>query len=157
MLMVATYDCIIEQIAQSVFSTMLNMELVRVYEPAPADQDSLLATVHIAGAWTGSVVLGISQQVARESAAAMLQIPCAEVIDADQQDVASELANMIGGNLKSMLPGPAFLSLPTIVSGREFGLEVHDAELLDDLVLACSAGLLRVRLYAKLGASSGVN
>ena len=41
----------------------------------------------------------------------------ADVTEVDQQDVASELVNMIGGNLKSLLPGPSFLSLPTIVSG----------------------------------------
>jgi chemotaxis protein CheX len=148
--MLTSYDNVIEQIAQSVFATMLNIDLARVDEPPPPDHDLLLATVHIAGQWTGSVVLALSQEVARESAAAMLQVSSKVVTDADQQDVASELVNMIGGNLKSMLPGPSFLSLPTIISGREFGMEVHDAELLDDIVLACDLGLLRTRLYAKL-------
>ena len=90
----------------------------------------------------------------REATADMLHMDPADVTAADQQDVASELVNMIGGNLKSMLPGPSFLSLPTIVSGHEFGLQVHDAELLDDVVLACSAGLLRMRLYMKVPTES---
>ena len=147
--MIATYDNVIEQIAQSVFSTMLNIDLARVDEPVPPDQELLLATVHIAGQWTGSVVMALSQQVARDSAAAMFQFAGTDVTAADQQEVASELVNMIGGNLKSLLPGPSFLSLPTIVSGHDFGLQVHDAELLDDIVLSCDAGLLRMRLYVK--------
>lgn len=151
--MTVAYDEMIEQIAQCVFSTMLNVDLVRVDEPPPADQELLLATVHLAGQWTGSVVLGLSPAVAQEGAAAMLGISAGEVTAADQQDVAAELVNMIGGNLKSLLPGPTFLSLPTIVCGREFGLRVRDAELLDDVMLACCAGLLRVRLYTRLNAA----
>jgi chemotaxis protein CheX len=150
--MVATYDSVIEQIAQSVFSTMLNIDLARVDEPVPADHDWLLATVHIAGEWTGSVMLALPELVAIEAAAAMLQVNVTDVTAADQEDVASELVNMIGGNLKSMLPGPSYLSLPTIVSGSDFGQQVHDAQLLDDVVLACNAGLLRMRLYTRLAA-----
>jgi len=147
--MVATYDQVIEEIANSVFATMLSLELARIDQTAPPDHDMLLATVHIAGEWTGSVVLALSPEMARVSASAMLAMPEAEVASSDEQEVASEIANMIGGNLKSLLPGPSFLSLPTIVSGREFGLQVHDAELVDDIMLANHAGLLRLRLYAK--------
>lgn len=147
--MTATYDQELEQIVQSVFATMLNLDVLRVDEPASPAEDWLLATVNIAGAWTGTAVLALSQSLAVEAAAAMLPTPSPEVGLADQQEVAAELVNMIGGNLKSLLPGPSFLSLPTIVSGRAFGLQVHDAELLDDLVLAGEAGCLRVRLYAR--------
>lgn len=152
--METAYDNVIEQIAQSVFVTMLNLELVRSGEPAPTDQESLLATVHIAGQWTGSVVLALSPTIACESAAAMLQMSAADVTDADREEVASELANMVGGNLKSLLPGPSFLSLPTIVSGREFAMQVRDAALLDDVSLVCDAGALRVRLYVQVPKSN---
>ena len=145
-----TYDCVIEQIAQSIFSTMLNIDLVRVEEPVPSDQESLLAVVQIAGQWMGSVVLALSPEFARESAAGMLRISRQDVTDADQQEVAAELVNMIGGNLKSLLPGPSYLSLPTIVAGRKIGMQVHHAELIEDVVLRSESGSLRVRLYAKV-------
>jgi chemotaxis protein CheX len=114
----------------------------------------LLASVHIAGEWTGSVLLALSPEMARVSASAMLGLPETEVSSSDEREVASEIANMVGGNLKSLLPGPSFLSLPTIVSGREFGLQVHDAELIDDLLLANHAGSLRVRLFEKQAAKA---
>ena len=152
--MVAVYDQVIEQIAQSVFVTMLEIELFRTDSAVLPETDLLLAAVHIAGEWTGSVVLALSEPMARHAASRMLQMPIDDVVDADLKDTASELANMIGGNLKSLLPGPSFLSLPTIVSGRDFGLQVRDAELLDDVVLACEAGPIGVRLFAKIAAPS---
>jgi chemotaxis protein CheX len=144
------YDDVIEQIVQSVFSTMLNIDVARTYEPASTLHESPIAAVQIAGEWMGSVVLGLSPDVARSAAAAMLQIPETDAGDDDRRDVAAELVNMIGGNLKSLLPAPSYLSLPTIVSGREFGVQVHDAELLDDVVFVSSCGPLRVRLFIQL-------
>jgi chemotaxis protein CheX len=147
--MITSYDNMMEEIAQAVFATMLNIELVRVEDPAPLDSDLLLATVHIAGEWTGSVVLGLSPEAASAAAGAMLQIAASNTSTVDQQEVATELANMIGGNLKSVLPGPSFLSLPTIVTGHDFGVQVRDAELVEDVTCACDQGLVRMRLYAK--------
>jgi chemotaxis protein CheX len=147
--MTAAIDGVISEIVRSIFSTMLNMELADIGDSAPCDQESLLAAVQIAGAWTGSVVLSLPPDMARAASAAMLQMPLDDVTDEDRRDIAAELTNMVGGNLKSVLPGPSFLSLPTIVSGREFGMHVHDAQLLDDIVLTAQAGAVRVRVYER--------
>ena len=147
--MTTTYDNLIEQIVQSVFSTMLNLDLFRAETSNAPDHESLFATIHIAGAWTGSVVLSLSPEVALQATSAMLGLPESEVTETERQEVAVELANMIGGNLKSLLPAPSYLSLPTIVAGREFYLQVRDAELLEDVFMACEAGLLRTRLFAR--------
>jgi chemotaxis protein CheX len=147
--MVESYDEVIEQIAQSVFATMLEIDLSRIDGQVMPEHEQLLSAVHIVGQWTGSVVLAMSQPVARSAAAAMLQMPEADVTPTDLNDVASELTNMIGGNLKSLLPAPSFLSLPTIVSGRDFGVQVRDAVNIDDVTLACAAGPIQVTLFAK--------
>ena len=147
--MTTTYDNLIEQIVQSGFSTMLNLDLFRAETSNAPDHESLFATIHIAGAWTGSVVLSLSPEVALQATSAMLGLPESEVTETERQEVAVELANMIGGNLKSLLPAPSYLSLPTIVAGREFYLQVRDAELLEDVFMACEAGLLRTRLFAR--------
>jgi len=147
--MTTTYDCVIEQIVQSIFSTMLEMDLVRAEEISPTDDESLLAAIQIAGEWMGSVVLQLSTDVARESTAAMLQLENSEVTEGDRRDVAAELVNMIGGNLKSLLPGPSFLSLPTIVSGRDIGFQVQDAELVENVALTSRTGSVFVRVYSK--------
>ena len=78
------------------------------------------------------------------------ELAATEVTVADQQDVASELVNMIGGNLKSLLPGPSFLSLPTIVSGREFGLQVARCRIAGRSGAGQRDGLMGIRLYVKV-------
>lgn len=146
--MLAQLDEAIEQIVQSVFATMANIELQRA-EPAPVGGNSLLATVHIAGSWTGTVVLSLTQELAGATAAGMLMMSEAEVTDADRRDTASELANMVGGNLKSVLPAPSYLSLPTIVSGRDLDMKIADSELLDDVSFDSPSGGMNIRLYVQ--------
>ena len=145
--MTIAYDSLIEEIVQSVFATMLNIAVARVCEPVPEEHDALLATIQISGAWMGSIVLELTPQVSIAAASAMLELPLADVAEVDQQDVAAELVNMIGGNLKSMLPGPSFLSLPTIVSGQNIGLQVHNATLIEHVSLQSPVGSIQVRLY----------
>jgi len=145
-----TYDCQIEQIVQSIFSSMLDMEVARSSDN-PADyQEAVLGTIQITGARSASVVLGVSAEVATAAAATMLQLASQDVTQDDERDVVAELTNMIGGNLKSLLPGPLYLSLPTVVAGSNLGLQVPGAELVDDVGLQCEVGTLRVRLFLQL-------
>lgn len=147
--MLTSYDSEIEHIVRSVFATMLNFDVARRDDGLAPERVSLAASIQISGEWVGSVVLGLSPATARAATAAMLQIAPDDVTDVDQREVAAELVNMIGGNLKSLLPGPSYLSLPTVVAGREFGLHVHDAVLMDDVTLVSEAGELGVRVYTK--------
>jgi chemotaxis protein CheX len=148
--MQTSYENVIEEIVQSIFSTMLNIELFRDEAPPPADQELLLTAIQIAGEWMGSVVLALSPELACEAASSMLEIPVATVNQVDLGEVAAELVNMVGGNLKSLLPGPSYLSLPTIIAGSDFGMQVHQAIKIEDVTLRSAAGSLRVRLYTKI-------
>lgn len=143
-----TYTDAIDDITTSVFATMLGIDLRRLPAAEPTEQP-LMASIHIAGEWTGSVVLALSPAAAREAASAMLAIAPDAASQSDLEEVASELVNMIGGNVKGLLPGPSYLSLPTIVSGNQFGLRVIDAALIENIALASEAGPLWVRLYRK--------
>ena len=42
-----------------------------------------------------------------------------EVSDEDMTDVMGELANIVGGNVKSMLPAATAVSLPHVVAGAD--------------------------------------
>ena len=46
------------------------------------------------------------------------------------RDALGELTNMLGGNLKALLPGPCFLGLPTVVSGHDYAVRVLESRLL---------------------------
>ena len=45
-------------------------------------------------------------------------------IDDDVRDVMGELANMVAGNLKSLLPRGVDLSMPSVVEGSDYALRV---------------------------------
>ena len=87
----------------------------------------VVATVAISGAWDGRVLLCFSPPAARRAAAALLGVEEAdEVGDVDVADAVGELANIIGGSVKSLMPQPTVLSLPAVSHGAfpELGGEV---------------------------------
>lgn len=104
-----------------------------------------VGAVSISGAWQGWVTLEVPGATATRLTAAMLGggdvVPAAEDVD----DALGELANMIGGNLKSLVPAPSVLGLPVVVADPgelvAAGEEVCRAEL-------CREGAeLRVRVW----------
>lgn len=113
---------VLEQIAQGVFQTMLDIELVRAESDCSENagvNEHLISTIQITGAWNGSVSLGFSADLARNAASRMLKISERDLVEVDEQEVAAELTNMIGGNLKSLLPSQSRLSLPIVGSPSE--------------------------------------
>ena len=146
------YSCHIEEIVQAIFSTMLGMSVTRD-QTAAEIPGTLLATIQISGPTPLTLVLSISDEASREAAAAMLQMPPGDVTEADQNDVAAELVNMVGGNLKSLLPSPSVLTLPTVVAGHAIGLKVHGAEMIDEIGLQCEGGPFCIRVYAQASGS----
>jgi chemotaxis protein CheX len=77
------------------------------------------SSVSITGSWAGHVVYASSIVAARRAAAAFLAMELDEVGEEDLSDVLGELANIIGGNVKAMLPPGCFLSLPQVVLAPE--------------------------------------
>jgi chemotaxis protein CheX len=73
------------------------------------------STVSITGSWHGHLVFASSRWAATKAAAAFLAMEPDEVGQEDISDVLGELANIVGGNVKAMLPAGCFLSLPTVV------------------------------------------
>jgi chemotaxis protein CheX len=81
-------------------------------EEQPSDVHS---SVSITGSWSGHVVYASSETAAKRAAAAFLAMEVEEVSEEDVTDVLGELANIVGGNVKAMLPAGALLSLPQVV------------------------------------------
>ena len=75
------------------------------------------ASVSIAGTWNGVVVISMSTASATQVGSALLQLEPADLEPADIDDAVGELVNIVGGNVKSVLPGPSSLSLPLVAHG----------------------------------------
>jgi chemotaxis protein CheX len=135
----------IEKIAQTVFATMFEIDLFRLESATIGDSDPLQANVSIAGAWSGCVALSLSSGLIQAAASKMLNCDPNALTNEDQQEVATEIANMIGGNLKSILPAPSILSIPQIVPNDERSRQEGNSS--DELTFGASEGFLRVSVY----------
>jgi hypothetical protein len=79
--------------------------------------------VDVVGPWTGSVVLTCARSTAEELARSLLKEHAPPVLDAeDVEDALGELANVVGGNVKGILPGPSVLGLPETGAAPVAGL-----------------------------------
>jgi chemotaxis protein CheX len=77
-------------------------------------KNSITANIQISGQWQGVVALTIDYDLAEELAVKMFSIEKEQVTDGEINDALSEMINIIGGNLKSLLPQPNQLSLPMV-------------------------------------------
>src|SRR2546430_12672683 len=113
----------LQQIAEQVWSSYLDMDGASPLIPVPAEKPSsdVSASVSVTGAWRGHVVVRCSAQASRNAAAALLGVELDDVTTEDVTDALGELANIIGGNVKSLLPEPCALSLPHVVIHGESG------------------------------------
>ncbi|MFS3127088.1 chemotaxis protein CheX [Nocardioides sp. Bht2] len=90
---------------------------------APANAPAWSTSVSVDGAWRGTIALYLSDVGARAIANAMLANARPGAIETapeppteeDLLDAIGELANILGGNLKSLMPEPSQLSLPVVV------------------------------------------
>ncbi|MEO8201874.1 MAG: chemotaxis protein CheX [Gemmatimonadota bacterium] len=105
----------IVEITQRVWTSMFGVE-IRHLEGSrddPGAERLLTAWVTTMGDWNGALALECSPGLARQAAAAMMDLEIDEASEADSRDVLGELANIIGGNVKALI-GSSGLSAPTV-------------------------------------------
>ena len=116
----------VEQVWESYLDPEGVSPLIPTYdENQPSEVHS---SVSITGSWTGHLVYASSTQAARRAAAAFLAMEPDEVSEEDLSDVLGELANIVGGNVKAMLPPGALLSLPQVVMAPESAARFPNTE-----------------------------
>ena len=116
--------------------------------------DAVSSSVSVAGGWAGHVVVSTTWPAAREIAATMLSAPAAQLSDADVCDALGEVANVVGGNVKSVVPGPSTLSLPVVARGAS--LVWPDAEEVVRAELAWRGEPVTVSVWSARGSENAV-
>ncbi|QOV88115.1 chemotaxis protein CheX [Humisphaera borealis] len=116
----------VEQLVAGVWDQTLRMPVATGDSggSVAASERQMAAYVQISGAWDGTVALHCTHDLAAAAAASMFNVPLASVTSRDELDALGELANMIGGNLKPLFPGPSHLSLPTVIGGVSYAARV---------------------------------
>ncbi len=113
----APTDDDLRAIAEMVWSSYLDPDGCNPLLDLPNEesQREVSASVSVTGAWWGHVEIRCSKTAARQAAAALFGLGDAEASNDDVTDAVGELANIIGGNVKSLLPEPCALSLPHVL------------------------------------------
>jgi chemotaxis protein CheX len=106
----------VSSVVQEVWSSMLGVDLANGgdWTATGYEEHPLQGSIQIVGAWQGAVVLSCSPEYARAMAAGMFGAEPDTLSAADVNDALGELVNVIGGNLKQLLPSPCHLSLPAV-------------------------------------------
>jgi chemotaxis protein CheX len=138
------------EIASDVWASLLGMTLDELPVPMASgahDAHSSTATVHITGSAHVSVVLSCSTRLAQLVAATMFDMDESELADDEVVDAFGEIANIVAGNIKSLLPEPSALSLPTVTQGAGHVVTIPGARLLEYVDLVCAGERLSIALW----------
>ncbi|GAA2726586.1 chemotaxis protein CheX [Cellulomonas aerilata] len=109
----------VSAIAEEVFAALIDGEPGHLYLTAPTSPsdlvDPLYAWVDMHADVSGRVLLSVDTGTAHELARALLRMGAEEPVeDEDLVDAFGEVANVVGGNLKALLPVQGTLTLPRV-------------------------------------------
>lgn len=139
-----------EQLAELVESTFTAMLALPVSRDAAAseqrDRARIAASIHITGTFNGTVLFSCTERFGRRAASILLGVDPAEVTLSDGHDTVAELTNILGGGIKSILPGPSTLSLPSITHGSHFNVHVPGTVSVGQIQLDCEADDLQLHV-----------
>lgn len=122
-----TLGPVIEQIVENVFDTMMGLEVHRSDAPWPPRAELITASISLMGSWKGAVMVECGLKESFLFASRMVGIDAPTELNDDVRDALGELANMVGGNLKSVLPGGVELSLPSVIWGSHYTVGICHA------------------------------
>jgi chemotaxis protein CheX len=142
---------LLTQIVQSVFTTMMDLEVFPGDTPWSFVGDRLTSMVSLAGDWNGAVLLECNRKQACQFAGRILAMDPPNAVDDDVRDVLGELANMIGGNLKSGMSTGVRLSMPSVMDGKDYDLRVCGSEVQERVSFQSADGHFWVTVFATKG------
>ena len=139
----------IAEIAQSFWDAFLPDDAVLLPGSTLPATEEVRGRIDIGGSWSGSVELSCSLAAARRIAAAMFSLSSDALEVSDVHDAVGELVNVVGGNIKSILPAPTSLSVPTV--GDEAGEWRFAATLEHEVLLDWRGEPVVVRVWRTAG------
>jgi len=136
---------------ESIWKSILSLD-VKPSINGSADLESnyaLAGCIQITGAWNGSVTIHYPMFLAKQVASIMFDLRGKPVENELIQDALGELTNMTGGNIKSLLPEPCFLSLPAVAM-TDSAIRIPGSELVTKVTFKCNGENFLVSLLKKV-------
>ena len=114
----------IEQIVTSIWMSILDLPIAAALEDSNAAPSfgtrTLTGCVQFTGEFEGAALVHTTAALARRLASVMFMADEDSLSLEEVQDALGEISNMIAGNIKPLLPGPARISLPSVVEGQDY-------------------------------------
>lgn len=142
----------LQTIVEDTFGSMLADVPVAVDDVVFHDE-VVSARIDIEGTWNGAVLVETSRPGAVAITAALLALPHHRVESLDLEDAVGELANIVGGSVKSCLDGIASLSLPRVTRLSPASIRPADTPLV--LTALWNDHPLRVMVFRSAPSPSG--
>jgi chemotaxis protein CheX len=140
----------IQQVTSQIWESMLDLH------PAPATHGAstalerrIGASVQITGNWEGAVRLDSSLALARIAAARFIGSEPDQVSIDQVRDAMGELANMSAGMIKNLLPGPSYLSLPSVADGTDYSFTICKSNVESEVKFECEGEKFAVSLLRR--------
>lgn len=144
-----TISADIEGITRMIWATLFELPL-ELGESVELGPESLVTScVQIDGEWKGALVVKCPLTLAQTLTAQMFQVESTPDLD-DVRDALGEFANMMGGNVKALLPAPTQISLPAVAVGSDYELSVVGTSEVASLSFDCDGQPLLVTLLQRL-------
>lgn len=104
------------EIVSAIWAEMLHLDVQTSFRPwrAAGSPPGLTGRVELSGAWAGTISVDCSRDLARRLAGMMFGLNPIDLTGRELVDAMGELANITGGNIKALLPGPSVLSIPVV-------------------------------------------
>ena len=143
-------DIDLHDVVDSVWNQMLGYEIVPVSGTIDFGTDEyLVGCVSITGDFDLALMIEVPKALAHSLAATMFAMEEDDLSNEEVFDTLGEMANMVGGNVKGLLPGHTQLSLPTVAEGAGFHLRVPGTELLTELAYTVGEWPMQTRLVTR--------
>ena len=138
----------VSSVVQEVWSSMLGMGVDDAGNDAPTapGTSGLSGSVRFCGAWDGAIFLDCSSELARTMAAGMFGTQPEALTTEEIHDALGELVNIIGGNLKHLLPPPCQLQLPAVQEEEHPDRATSPGRLVTEVGFTCESETFRVSL-----------
>ncbi len=133
----------VTDIVTMVWDTMPDLNIRPTLEPCKLEGDFRIGLIHITGEWNGSANINISEALIVQLASIIFSTT--EPTRDEIQDATGEIINMIGGNIKAILPEPNHLSVPDVIwEGESYSWPGNMITL--DMGFTCEGQPLQIQL-----------
>ena len=133
------------QYTEMVWSSLLGLTATRSHEAYLPDPMGAESCLQISGSWVGVVTINCPDALVNQITEVMFQLEPGSASIEEVQDAMGEVINMIGGNLKALMPPPCYVSLPIVAIGGH-SLQFPMTQIVCKITMKCQDQLFQISL-----------